>query len=59
MEIRLVKLSDSKFLSDIYNQYIVSEITFEYVAPTYIEFKNRIKEISKKYQIEGVSKIKI
>lgn len=49
MKIRLAKLSDSKFLSDIYKQYIDTEITFEYAAPTYMEFQNRVKEISEMY----------
>lgn len=49
MKIRLVQLSDRKFLSDIYKQYINTEITFEYVAPTPEEFQNRIKEIYETY----------
>lgn len=49
MEIRLVQLSDSKILSDIYKQYINTEITFEYLAPTPEEFQNRIKEIYETY----------
>lgn len=49
MEIRLAQLSDSKFLSNIYEQYINTEITFEYAAPTLEEFQNRIKEIYQTY----------
>ncbi len=49
MEIRLAQLSDSKFLSDIYKQYINTETTFEYIAPTPEEFQNRIKEIYQTY----------
>lgn len=43
--IRLVQSSDTEALLKIYEQYIDTPITFEYVLPSATEFQNRIQHI--------------
>lgn len=49
MEIRFATADDSTDLLRIYNQYIDTTITFEYVLPTEEEFAKRISDVSKNY----------
>ena len=42
---RLVQSSDTEALLKIYEQYIDTPITFEYVLPSVTEFQNRIQHI--------------
>ena len=49
MKIRFAKESDALELLRIYNQYIDTTITFEYVLPSEEEFRRRIREFSEVY----------
>lgn len=49
MKIRFANINDSEALLKIYEQYIETNITFEYVLPTKEEFTERIVEITKDY----------
>ena len=49
MRIRFATEKDALALLAIYNQYIDTSITFEYILPSEEEFKNRIREYSKVY----------
>ena len=49
MKIRFATEKDALALLAIYNQYIDTSITFEYILPSEEEFKNRIREYSKVY----------
>ena len=47
--IRFAKEADAKALLSIYQHYIDTEITFEYVLPSEREFQERIREVSEEY----------
>lgn len=49
MKIRLAQESDAAKLLEIYNQYIDTTVTFEYVLPSKEEFQRRVREYSKDY----------
>ncbi|MDD8048352.1 MAG: GNAT family N-acetyltransferase [Thomasclavelia sp.] len=50
MEIRDVRLSDTKDILDIYKPYVLNTaVSFEYEVPTLKEFQTRIENISSKY----------
>lgn len=49
MKIRFATQHDASALLEIYNQYIDTTITFEYVLPSEEEFRKRIREYSKMY----------
>lgn len=49
MKIRFASEADAKALLGIYEQYIDTTITFEYVLPSEDEFKRRIREFSEVY----------
>ncbi len=49
MKIRFAKEEDALELLRIYNQYIDTTITFEYVLPSEAEFQRRIREFSEMY----------
>ncbi|XJS09819.1 GNAT family N-acetyltransferase [Aerococcaceae bacterium WGS1372] len=49
MEFRLVSSTDYEAMWRIYQQYIDSNITFEYVLPTLSEFSERINHITEDY----------
>ena len=49
MGIRFAKSEDAKNLLNIYEQYIDTPITFEYVLPTIEEFAGRIGQIGAFY----------
>lgn len=49
MNFRFAKESDASALLEVYNQYINTTITFEYVLPTEEEFQRRIREIIEVY----------
>lgn len=49
MKIRLAKESDAAALLAVYNQYIDTTVTFEYVLPDEEEFRRRIREITAVY----------
>ena len=49
MKIRFATEEDALSLLEIYNQYIDTSITFEYVLPSEEEFRGRIREYSKVY----------
>lgn len=47
--VRLVKAEESEILRNIYQQYIDTNITFEYDLPSREEFSARIEEVLKEY----------
>ena len=49
MNIRFAKESDARALLKIYQQYIDTTVTFEYVLPSEEEFQRRIREFSEMY----------
>ncbi len=49
LKIRFAKETDAEHLLKIYNQYIDTTITFEYVLPSVAEFQRRIREFSEVY----------
>lgn len=49
INIRFAKESDAVELLTIYNQYIDTTITFEYILPSEEEFRRRIREFSAMY----------
>lgn len=49
MKIRFVTIEDTEKLLNIYNQYIDTNITFEYKLPSVDEFRQRIIDISRDY----------
>ena len=49
MNIRFAKESDARALLKIYQQYIETTVTFEYVLPSEEEFQRRIREFSEMY----------
>ena len=49
MKIRFATESDALALLEIYNQYIDTTVTFEYVLPSEAEFQRRIHEFSELY----------
>ncbi|MBQ4132137.1 MAG: N-acetyltransferase, partial [Desulfovibrionaceae bacterium] len=49
MLIRFAEPGDSAALLKIYNQYMATPVTFEYVLPSTEEFAERIASISKDY----------
>lgn len=49
MKFRFAKESDALALLEIYDQYIDTTITFEYVLPTEEEFQQRIRKINEVY----------
>ena len=49
-KIRMATAADTKAILDIYAPYIEhTNVTFEYVVPTEVEFAGRIEEILEKY----------
>ena len=49
MKVRFATEADASALLKIYNQYIDTTITFEYVLPSKMEFQRRIREFSEMY----------
>lgn len=49
MKLRFVSRNDVPALLDIYQHYIPTNITFEYVLPSYEEFSRRVTSISEVY----------